>query len=176
MRLTEGGDYGKWDILCDMVYVISHNYPDRKVEDNIYNFRFPCSLIFLQHNFTWQEANENCGKTGFKLISLNSLAKIACFKDLVGKFNETKREFWSSGLYLDCEETQTFRWCALGEDFSKNAVIWGKDQPPELKAGTCVSVVFERGKEPYFQASDCNSQISYICEVIFLESNSSRLF
>jgi hypothetical protein len=105
------------------------------------------------------------------LISLNSLAAIVCFKELISKFNGTKRAFWTSGSYLDCEEQQTFRWCALGEDFNEKEVVWGAGQPPSVKAGTCVSVVFERGKEPYFEAIDCNSQISYICEVITLSTH-----
>jgi hypothetical protein len=31
--LTDGGSYGKWDILCDKVYVVSHNYITQKVSE-----------------------------------------------------------------------------------------------------------------------------------------------
>jgi hypothetical protein len=71
---------------------------------------------------------------------------------------------------MDCEEMANFRWCALDENFNVSQVKWGEGQPPLLKAETCVSVVYELGKEPYLEAIDCNSNISFICEVIFRRS------
>jgi hypothetical protein len=87
-------------------------------------------------------------------------------KNVTSKYSLTKRAFWTSGLFLDCEEQPKFSWCALGEDFKTGEVTWGTDQPPLVKAGTCVSAVFELGKAPFLEAIDCNSQISYVCEVL----------
>jgi hypothetical protein len=100
-----------------------------------------------------------------KLITLNSLESIECFQNVTSKFTKKKRAFWTSGLFLDCEEDAKFSWCAVEEDFNSSQVPWGQGQPPLTKAGTCVSVIFEPGIEPYFEAIDCKSAISFICEV-----------
>jgi len=124
--------------------------------------------MLFQRNFTWEEAKQNCEKIGFKLLSLDTAEKFQCLNEIFLATPDFARSHWTSGTYLDCEEHMKYSWCALGEDLEESKVTWGQGQPPWNKEGSCLSLVLAPGKAPFLEAVNCNTRISYICEVSIL--------
>ncbi|CAB3384994.1 Hypothetical predicted protein [Cloeon dipterum] len=134
-NLAGASIYGRWNKSCGNMFV----------------FGAPST------NSSWSEAKCFCERIGMRSVSIESVEKMDCLKDLAGTDPFFNGSFWTSAT--DRHLPGTFTWCGRKQIFDENYELWGRNQP--ISSDTCVSLNLGEG---ILESRDCSKAAAHLCE------------